>query len=317
MSGNGHGHGSLMDTATGEHRRRLVLVLAITLAAMAVQVVGGLAAGSLALLADAGHMATDAAGVAAALVAASLATRPATSALTFGLLRAEMLAALVNALLLGGVAVWVLVEAARRWDQPAEVESGLMLAVAGIGAAANLVSLFILRGGQPDSLNLRGAYLEALGDLLGSGAVIVAGVVIATTGYARADALASVAIGVMILPRAWSLMGDVLDVLLEATPRGVDLDHVRDHIPAVRRRRRRTRSTRLDHHQRCPGAVCPCLHRRQLRHRRTLRRGAGPPGRVLGRPLRRCALHLPAGARRSPGARSHPSPLNVAHEPSA
>ncbi len=197
----GHGHGGLVTTAAGGRRRRLVVVLAITLSVMAAQVVGGVLAGSLALLADAGHMLTDAAGVTATLVAAALATRPATNARTFGMLRAEILAALGNALLLAGVAVWVLVEAVRRWDSPPDVQAGLMLVVAVVGAAVNLVSLLILRGGQQEGLNVRGAYLEVLGDLLGSVAVIVAGVVIVTTGYTRADALASVAIGVMILPR--------------------------------------------------------------------------------------------------------------------
>jgi len=211
-----------------------MVVLAITVTVLVVQVVGGLFSGSLALLADAGHMATDAAGITAALVAASLAARPATNARTYGLQRAEILAALANALLLGGVAVWVLVEAARRWSEPADIESGLMLLVAAVGAGANLVSLLILRRGADESLNVRGAYLEVLGDLLGSVAVTVAGVIIVTTGYTRADAVASVLIAVMILPRAWGLLRDVLDVLLEATPRGVDLDFVRDHITGVR-----------------------------------------------------------------------------------
>jgi len=211
-----------------------MVVLAITVTVLVVQVVGGLFSGALAPLADTGHMATDAAGITAALLAASLAARPATNARTYGLQRAEILAALANALLLGGVAVWVLVEAARRWSEPADIESGLMLLVAAVGAAANLVSLLILRRGADESLNVRGAYLEVLGDLLGSVAVIVAGVIIVTTGYTRADAVASVLIAVMILPRAWGLLRDVLDVLLEATPRGVDLDFVRDHITGVR-----------------------------------------------------------------------------------
>ena len=235
MSGANHGHShASAATATGTHRRRLMVVLAITVTVLVVQVVGGLFSGSLALLADAGHMATDAAGITAALLAASLAARPATNARTYGLQRAEILAALANALLLGGVAVWVLVEAARRWSEPADIESGLMLLVAAVGAAANLVSLLILRRGADESLNVRGAYLEVLGDLLGSVAVTVAGVIIVTTGYTRADAVASVLIAVMILPRAWGLLRDVLDVLLEATPRGVDLDFVRDHITGVR-----------------------------------------------------------------------------------
>ncbi|MDQ3664739.1 MAG: cation diffusion facilitator family transporter [Actinomycetota bacterium] len=230
----GHGHVVAAGTATGDHRRRLLVVLVITVVVLVAQLVGGVVSGSLALLADAGHMATDAAGLAVALAAAGLAARPATNARTYGLQRAEILAALVNAVLLGGVAIWVLIEAARRWGEAPDVEPGLMLAVATVGAAANLVSLLVLRRGADASLNLRGAYLEVLGDLLGSLAVVAAAVVIVTTGYARADAIASVLIAAMILPRAWGLLRDVLDVLLEATPRGVDLDHVRAHISDVR-----------------------------------------------------------------------------------
>ncbi|MFC6851799.1 cation diffusion facilitator family transporter [Aquipuribacter hungaricus] len=211
----------------------MLLVLGITLSVVGVQVVGGLLSGSLALLADAGHMLTDAAGVGIALLASHIAMRPPTDARSYGWQRAEILAALANALLLAGIAVWVLVQAAGRWEDPPEVSTGIMLAAAVVGAVANGASLLLLRGGQAESLNVRGAYLEVLGDLLGSLAVIVAGVVIVLTGYARADVIASVVIGLMILPRAWSLLRDVLDVLLEATPRGVDMDEVRAHILEV------------------------------------------------------------------------------------
>jgi len=228
--GHGHWHG----TVTAMHRRRLGWVLAITLSVAGVQVVGGALSGSLALLADAGHMVTDAAGIAAALAAVWLAGRPATDSRTYGMQRAEILAALVNALLLGGVGLWVLVSALRRWSDPPEVETGLMLALAVTGALANAGCLVLLREGQSSSLNLRGAYLEVVGDLLGSLTVVVAGVLIATTGYQRADVLASLLIGSFILPRAWRLLRDVADVLLEATPRGVDLGHVREHIRSVR-----------------------------------------------------------------------------------
>ncbi|WP_164983871.1 cation diffusion facilitator family transporter, partial [Cellulomonas endophytica] len=154
----GHNHGAAA-TATGQHRRRMLAVLVITLSVVGIQVVGGLASGSLALLADAGHMFTDASGVAIALVAASLAARPATAARTFGLMRAEILAALANAVLLAVLAIWVIVEALQRWNDPPEVSTGVMLLVAVVGAAANLVSLLLLRGGQGQSLNVRGAYL--------------------------------------------------------------------------------------------------------------------------------------------------------------
>lgn len=229
--GAGYDHAHV--TATGRHRRRLMLVLALTLSVVGVQVAGGLVSGSLALLADAGHMLTDATGVAFALIASVLATRPATNARTYGLQRAEILAALANAVLLGVLAVWVIVQAIRRWNDPPEIASGLMLVVALVGAVANLVSLLLLRGARDDSLNVRGAYLEVLGDLVGSVAVIIAAIVIATTGYTRADVIASVGIGLFILPRAWGLLRDVLDVLLEATPKGLDLDTVREHIRGV------------------------------------------------------------------------------------
>lgn len=227
-----HDHGSA-GTATGRHRRRLLLVLVITGTVVVVQVVGGLLSGSLALLADAGHMLTDSTGLVIALVAASLAGRPATPSRTFGLQRVEILAALTNGLLLVGVAVWVLVRAVDRWSEPVAVQSGLMLAVALVGAVANVAGLLILRGGKDESLNLRGAYLEVLGDLMGSAAVIVAALVIALTGWTRADSVASLLIVVLIAPRAWALLRDVVDVLLEATPKGVDLDAVRAHIREV------------------------------------------------------------------------------------
>ncbi|GAA2721900.1 cation diffusion facilitator family transporter [Cellulomonas aerilata] len=227
--GHGHHHG----TAAGRHRRRLVVVLAVTVSVVVLQVVGGLLSGSLALLADAGHLLTDATGIGIALGATALAARPPTKARTYGLQRAEVLAALANALLLGALAVWVVVEAVRRWGDPPPVSAGLMLVVASVGGVANLVCLLVLRDAQRESLNVRGAYLEVLGDLLGSAAVVVAGVVVATTGYTRADAVASVLIGVLVLPRAWALLRTVVDVLLEATPRDVDLDDVRAHMLGV------------------------------------------------------------------------------------
>lgn len=227
--GSGHSHG----TATGQHRNRLVAVLAITLTVMAVEIIGGLVAGSLALLADAGHMFTDAVGVGLALLAAAFAAKSATPERTFGYQRSEILAAVANALLLFGVAAYVLVEAARRLSNPPDVSSGLMLVVAVVGLVANSGSLLLLRGGQAESLNVRGAYLEVLGDLLGSAAVIVAAVIIWVTGFTRADAIASAAIGLLILPRTWVLLREAIDVLLESTPKGVDLVEVRGHILEV------------------------------------------------------------------------------------
>ena len=221
-------------TATGQHRRRLIVVLVITSMVLIAEVVGGLIAGSLALLAEAGHMLTDSTGLILALIAASLATRAATVKRTFGLQRAEVLAALGNALLLVGVAVWVLIQAVDRLRNPAEIDGGLMLVVAVVGVLANLAGLLILRPAQAKSLNMRGAYLEVLGDLIGSLAVVAAAVLILITGWMPIDAIASLLIVVVIIPRAWSLLREVVDVLLEATPHGVDLAEVREHIKRVR-----------------------------------------------------------------------------------
>jgi cobalt-zinc-cadmium efflux system protein len=229
--GDGHGHEV---TATRTHRKRLIVVLVITCAVLIAEVIGGLIAGSLALLADAGHMLTDSTGLIMALIATSLATRAATVKRTFGLQRAEVLAALANALLLVGVAVWVLIKAVDRLRDPIEIDSGLMLAVAVVGVLANLAGLLVLRPAQSQSLNMRAAYLEVLSDLLGSLAVIGAAVLILITGWTPFDAIASLLIVALIIPRAWSLLREVVDVLLEATPRGVDLDEVRDHIKQVR-----------------------------------------------------------------------------------
>lgn len=233
----GHSHGiggAGLTTATAMHRKRLVLVLAITCAVMVAEIIGAWLSGSLALLADAGHMLTDATGLAVALGASWLAQRPATQARTFGWQRAEILAALANALLLAAIGVTVIVEGVKRLAAPdVDVRPGLMIAVAVVGLAANVVGLALLRDGKSTSLNVRGAYLEVLGDALGSIAVIVAGVVIATTGFVAADGLASIAIGLMIAPRALSLLKDVSHVLLEAAPEGVDMAEVRGHILAV------------------------------------------------------------------------------------
>jgi cobalt-zinc-cadmium efflux system protein len=221
-----HSHGS----AAAAHRGRLVAVFAISLTILVVEVVGSVVTNSLALLADAGHVLADVAGIGLALLAISFAGRPATAGRTFGYLRLEILAAIANAVLLFGIAAFVLFEAWQRFNQPVEIATGAMAAFALVGFFGNGVSLLLLRHPQAESLNMRGAYLEVLGDLLGSAAVIVAAGVIALTGWTGADLVASVAIGLMILPRTFALLRDATDVLLEATPKGVDMDHVRRHI---------------------------------------------------------------------------------------
>ncbi len=221
-----HAHG----TAAGANRGRLVAVFALTLVVFLIELVGGLVSNSLALLADAGHMFTDVAGIGLALLAMWFAGRPASGDRTFGYLRLEILAAVVNAVLLFGVSAFILVEAWRRLSDPLEIATGLMLAVALLGLATNAVSLFLLRKAQGESLNMRGAYLEVMGDFAGSAAVIVAAIVIALTNWTPADAVASAVIGLLIIPRTCSLLREAVDVLLEATPKGIDLADVRSHI---------------------------------------------------------------------------------------
>lgn len=205
-------------------------MLAITAAVLVAEVVGGVITGSLALLADAGHMFTDVAGLGLAVLAVTFAAKSPTAQRTYGYYRLEILAAVVNGMLLFAIAAWILFEAWQRFTHPGNVEGGLMLAFAAVGLVANLVSLLLLRRGAQASLNVKGAYLEVLGDLLGSVAVIAAAAVIAATGWLAADPLASVLVALMILPRTWALLREAVDVLLEATPKGIDLDEVRRHI---------------------------------------------------------------------------------------
>jgi cobalt-zinc-cadmium efflux system protein len=227
--GTGHSHGPSV-SAGSQHRSRMLIVLALTTTVLIAELVGGWITGSLALLADAGHMFTDVAGISLAILAVTFASRPATDERTYGYYRLEILAAVINAVLLFGVAVFILVEAWRRWTNPPEVEGGLMLVFAAVGLVANVIGLFLLRSGSKASLNVKGAYLEVLGDTLGSLAVIAAAILIATTGWQRADVVASVAVALMILPRTWSLLREATDVLLEAAPKGTDLAQIRQHI---------------------------------------------------------------------------------------
>lgn len=226
----GHGHGHGHTTAGAVHRKRLMIVLPLTLSVLVVQVVGAILSGSLALLADAGHMATDAAGIMLALFAIWVAGKPASSRRTFGYQRAEILAAAVNAVLLLALSGYILVEAVRRFADPEPVGTTVMLVAALVGLVANGIALWLLREGQEESLNLRGAYLEVLGDLLGSVAVIAGALVIKLTGWVAADAIISIVIALLILPRTWKLLREAVDILLEATPKDVDLAEVRKHL---------------------------------------------------------------------------------------
>jgi len=211
--------------------------LGISCTILIAEVVVGLFANSLALLADAGHVFADVIGTSLAFVAIWLAARPATRERSFGFYRFEILAAVINALVLFAIAGYVLFEAWRRLFAAPEVASGPMVLVAAGALVANSVAVWLLHAGQRQSLNLRGAYLEVLNDAFGAAAVLVAGLLIRFTGFLQADAIASGLIGLLILPRTWALLREAVDVLLEATPKNVDMARVREHIleaPGVR-----------------------------------------------------------------------------------
>jgi cobalt-zinc-cadmium efflux system protein len=227
-----HGHGH-PGTATGRHRRVLATVMAGSALIAVAEVIGVVITGSLVLLADAAHMAADVAGTGLSLLAAYFAARPATARRTFGYARAEILAAMANSVLLLGMAAFIVVEAIRRLMSPSAVESRLLIVFGVIALVVNAGSLMLLRRDQAESLNVRGAFLEVASDALGALAVIVTGVVIGLTGFTRADPIASLAVGLLILPRTWRLLREVIDVLLEASPRGMDLSEVRRHMTSL------------------------------------------------------------------------------------
>src|SRR5690348_8212501 len=202
---------------------RLWAVLALTGAFMVLEVVGGWLSGSLALLADAGHMLTDVGALGLSLVTAWVAQRPADASKTYGYLRWEILAALVNGAALFGIAGWVVVEAIHRIHEPEVIRAGLFLTVAVAGLVVNLVSLALLHGNHGHSLNTRGAYLHILGDVLGSLGAIGAAAVIALTGWTPADPLISIAISLLILLGAWRLVRESTDILLEGVPKGISM----------------------------------------------------------------------------------------------
>ncbi|GLC28198.1 cation diffusion facilitator family transporter [Roseisolibacter agri] len=220
-------------TAAGRNKRRLQLVVGFTSVYLIAEVVGGIVTKSLALLADAGHMLTDVGGLVLALIAIRLAERPATPQRTFGYYRIEILAALTNAVVLIVISLYILYEAYQRFRNPPEVASGGMLVVAGIGLVVNLAGMFLLRGSSAESLNMKGAYFEVLSDMITSVGVMVAGVIMLTTGWYYADPIISAGIGLFILPRTWKLLHEAVGVLLEGTPADVDLAAVRATIAAV------------------------------------------------------------------------------------
>lgn len=234
--GAGHGH-TPSRSAGGQQRGRMLIVLALTSIVLLAELIGSWFSGSLSLLADAGHMFTDVLGISLSILAVTFAARPATEARTFGNYRLEILATVVNATVLLGVAVFIMFEAWQRWLYPSDVRGGLMLAFAGVGLISNIIGLVLLQDGSKVSLNAKGAYLEVLGDTLGSAAVISAAAIISLTGWQRADIVASVLVALMIMPRTWTLLREAVDVLLQAVPKGTDLPAIRQHIldtPGVR-----------------------------------------------------------------------------------
>ncbi|MEV4465756.1 cation diffusion facilitator family transporter [Micromonospora echinofusca] len=232
-AGHDHHHGSVANAAH-RHRGRLWAAFGLLAGLMVVEAVAAFRTGSLALLSDAGHMFTDVLGIGMALAAISATRRAgADPQRTFGLYRLEVLAALANAVLLSGVAVYVVIEAVRRFGDPPEVLAGPMLVVAVLGLLANVGAFALLRSGAKESINVHGAYLEVLGDLLGSLGVIAAALLIATTGWWWADPLVAVAIGLFILPRTWRLGRAALRILVQAAPEHLQVTAVHDRLAAV------------------------------------------------------------------------------------
>jgi cobalt-zinc-cadmium efflux system protein len=221
-----HSHEHPHERTRGESRRALTLVLALTATFTAAEVVGGLLTGSLALLADAGHMLSDNLSLGIALLAAWLAGRPATPEKSFGYKRAEILAALANGVTLVAISIWIFVEAYSRLREPPEILGGWMLAIAAIGLLVNAAGALILSRAASESLNVQGALRHVVADALGSVGVMVAALVVIITGWRYADPLVSVAIGALILASSWSLLRESTNILLEATPRGIDAEEV-------------------------------------------------------------------------------------------
>jgi len=217
------------DHASG-NMRRVLIALVLTGTFMIVEVIGGIISGSLALLADAGHMLTDTMALALAAAAFQVSKRPADAKLTYGYQRFQILAAFVNGLSLILIVAWILYEAVDRFRNPTEILGNTMLLIAAIGLVVNLVSFLVLHGGDRDNLNIRGAAIHVAGDLLGSVAAIIAALVIIYTGWTPIDPLLSVAVAFLILRSAWVLVKRSAHVLLEGAPEWLDLDTMQERI---------------------------------------------------------------------------------------
>lgn len=229
----GHTQTPTTGSAAMRHKRRMAWALGLTLTYMGAEVAGGLLTGSLALLADAAHMLTDAGGLALALLAIRFGERPATPQRTYGYLRAEILSALANAVVLLVLTIYILYEAYRRFVEPPDVLGWPMLLVAAVGLGVNLISMRLLSSGSSESLNVQGAYFEVLSDMLGSLGVIVAALVIMVTGWKLADPIIGAGIGLFIVPRTWSLLRQATHILLEGTPPRVDVDLMANTIGSI------------------------------------------------------------------------------------
>ncbi len=222
----GHSHAPTPSQAGAGHERSLWIALILTTSFMVAEVIGGIVTGSLALISDAAHMFTDAAALAISLSAIQIAKRAVDAKRTFGYHRFEILAAAFNALLLFGVAIYILYEAWQRFNTPQTVQSVPMLVIASLGLVVNLISMRLLMGGKDGSLNIKGAYLEVWSDMLGSLGVIIGAAVIWFTGWVWVDSVIAVAIGLWVLPRTWMLLRDSMNILLEGVPDGIDIAEV-------------------------------------------------------------------------------------------
>lgn len=233
MHHHSHGHGHAHPSTQDAPLKAIAGALAITATVFFAELAGGVISGSVALVADAMHMLSDAAGLIVALAAVLVGKRAANSRATYGYRRVEVLAALVNAATVLAVSVWIAVEAIGRLRTPEPIETGPMMVVAAIGLVANAVSAWMLHSQQSDSINVRGAYLHVLVDMLGSVAVLVAGAIVATTGFTAADPIASLLIAAMVFPRAWALMTQSAGVMLERVPEGFDAGVVEKQLREV------------------------------------------------------------------------------------
>lgn len=230
--GPGHDHGPSPDQAaqSPDYRRRLAIAFALVVSIVVAQGLGAWLSGSLAILVDMVHSLVDSSGLLIALVAATLMIRPPHKKRTWGFRRVESIAALAQGLLLFGVSIYALWEGISRWVSPPEVAAAEMLIFAAMGLALNIAAMLVLSSSRGANLNMRAAFLEVLMDALGTVAVIISGILMITTGYYRADTIAAFVIALLIVPRAFLLLRDTFRILMEFTPRGLDLDEVREHI---------------------------------------------------------------------------------------